>query len=266
MNDSSKILAIDDEQVIIESIDRLLSAEGLKVDTTMSTQEALYKIDRNMYQLIITDLMMPDVDGFQLLDELHRRNLHIPIIVMTGYSTVENAVKSLHEGAIDFLPKPFTVDELLSCVQRGINYGKILGLDAKKADKEINEIDYVHCPVSYYRLGYNTWASVQNDGAVRVGVTDLFLKTIKSIRRIELQPVDQEVIQGNTCAQIETNANLIHNILTPVSGRIINKNTNIEEQNDLIVKDPYFEGWFYTVIPTDLEYELKDLIHCSSDR
>ncbi|MEJ2055288.1 MAG: response regulator [Calditrichaceae bacterium] len=264
MNEKAKILAIDDEQVIIESMVRLLSAEGLKVDTTLSTQEALTKIDHNKYQLIVTDLMMPDVDGFQLLDELHKRNLHIPIIVMTGYSTVENAVKSLHEGAIDFLPKPFTVDELLSCVQRGLNYGKILGLDA--SDSSINEVDYVNCPVSYYRLGYNTWASLQNDGAIRVGVTDLFLKTIQSIKHIELQQIDHEVIQGNMCAQVETNASLVHNILTPVSGRIINKNTKIEEQTSLVEKDPYFEGWFYTIIPSDLDYELKHLIHCSSDR
>jgi glycine cleavage system H protein len=208
--------------------------------------------------------MMPKMDGFQLLGELKKRNIQIPVVVTTGFSTLENAVKSLYDGAIDFLPKPFTVDELLSCVQRGLNYGEILGLYHK--NETVDKLSYVHCPVAYYRMGYNSWVSIQNDGAIRVGVTDLFLKTIKTISNIEFQSIDSEVIQGNACAQIETKANLIHNILSPISGRIINVNEKIKEQQDLIEKDPYFEGWFYTIIPSDLEYELKHLISCSSDR
>lgn len=264
MSDSYKILAIDDEEVIVESIIRLLSAEDMHVDTSMNADEALFKLGKHNYHLIITDLMMPGMDGFQLLNELKKRNIKIPVVITTGFSTLENAVKSLYDGAIDFLPKPFTVEELLSCVQRGLNYGKILGLYGKI--ETINTVSYVHCPVTYYRMGYNSWASTQNDGAIRIGVTDLFLKTIKTISHVELQSIDSEVIQGNACAQIETKANLIHNILSPISGRIINVNEKIKEQRDLIEKDPYFEGWFYTVIPSDLEYELKHLISCSSDR
>ena len=264
MSDQSKILAIDDEEVIVESIVRLLSAEGLNVDISLNADNALSMINKYKYHLIITDLMMPGMDGFQLLSKLNEQGIQIPVIVTTGYSTMENAVKSLYDGAIDFLPKPFTVDELLSCVRRGLNYGKIIGLFSKS--ELINNINYVNCPVNYYRLGYNSWAAIQNDGALRIGVTDLFLKTIQTIRRIELQPIDFEVIQGNACAQIETQANLIHNILSPISGRIININPNIEQQQNIVEKDPYFEGWFYTIIPSDLEYELKHLISCSSDR
>ena len=264
MSESFKILAIDDEEVIVESIIRLLTAEGMQVDTSMNADEALLKLGKHNFQLIITDLMMPGMDGFQLVNELKKRNIQIPVIVTTGFSTLENAVKSLYDGAIDFLPKPFTIDELLSCVRRGLNYGKIVGLYGK--DEIDNKLSYVHCPVAYYRMGYNSWASIQNDGAIRIGVTDLFLKTIQTISHVELQSNDSEVIQGNTCAQIETKANLIHNILSPISGRIINVNENIKEQRDLIEKDPYFEGWFYTIIPSDLEYELKHLISCSSDR
>ena len=139
MGDQLKILAIDDEDVIVESIVRLLSAEGLNVDISLNADDALLKIGKHRYHLIITDLMMPGMDGFQLLAELHKQNVHIPVIITTGYSTMENAVKSLYEGAIDFLPKPFTVDELLSCVERGLNYGKILSLYNSK--KPINKID-----------------------------------------------------------------------------------------------------------------------------
>lgn len=65
---------------------------------------------------------MPDGDGFQILDELNNRNIDSTIIMTTGYSTVENAVKSLYKGAVDFIPKPFTVDELLSSIYRANKY------------------------------------------------------------------------------------------------------------------------------------------------
>lgn len=71
--------------------------------------------------------MLPEFDGFQFLNELRRNKINVPVIDNTGYSTFENVVKSLYDRAIDFLPKPFTVNELLSCVHRGINYAGLLG-------------------------------------------------------------------------------------------------------------------------------------------
>ncbi len=77
--------------------------------------------------------------------------------------------------------------------------------------------------------------------------------------------IDEEVIQGNACAFIN-DKDRKHPLLSPVSGRIIEVNDDIIKNKSLIEKDPYFEGWFYRLIPSDSEYELKSLINCSSDR
>ena len=69
--------------------------------------------------------MMPEIDGFGFLGELHNRKISSAVIMTTGFSTVENAVKSLYSGAIDFIPKPFTSDELINSVLRGMRYIQI---------------------------------------------------------------------------------------------------------------------------------------------
>ena len=209
--------------------------------------------------------MMPGIDGFGFLNELSERKISSPVIMTTGYSTVENAVKSLYTGAIDFIPKPFTADELFNSILRGMKYIRIQN-SLKSYKRDDSEIIYVPCPAKYYRLGYSSWAAEENTGSILIGSTDLFIKTIENISDLELFQNDEEVVQGNACAYIKDKEERVHPLLSPVSGRIIEVNEDIIKNKSLIEKDPYFEGWFYRLIPSDSEYELKNLINCSSDR
>ncbi len=267
MNAKADILIIDDEQVILDAVTKIASTEGLKIDAALNANDALKMISANKYSLILCDIMMPEMDGFQLLDELLNRGIDIPVIMITGYSTVENAVKSLYKGAIDYIPKPFTFDELMSSIRRGLNFGRI-----QKKLKQVNQkkgddsIVYVPCPAQYKRLGYISWVNFEYEGIAIVGATDLFLRTIQSIKKIELMEIDDLIIQGSGCAKFETTDALVHNFLAPVSGRIVEKNEKPLLDKTLLEKDPYFEGWLYKVIPSDIEYDSKYLIPCSSDR
>ncbi len=119
------ILIIDDEQVIIDAVVKICSSEGFSADWSIDAKDALNKFEKNSYRVIICDIMMPDIDGFKFLDELRKMEISSPVVMTTGYSTVENAVKSLYNGAIDFIPKPFTADELLNSVTRGMKYLEI---------------------------------------------------------------------------------------------------------------------------------------------
>ncbi len=261
------ILVVDDEQVIIEAVDKICSSEKYTVDSSLDAIEALKKIDANNYKIIVCDIMMPEMDGFEFLDQLHDKKLDIPVIMTTGFSTMENAVKSLYKGAIDFIPKPFTVDEILNSIIRGLKYLEIQ--ERIKSLKEKNDnstIVYVTCPSKYFRLGYSSWIAIENSGSALVGVTDLFLKTISIINKAETFKIDDEVVQGSPMAFISTNDELTHTLLSPITGRIIEINQKLENNISIIEKDPYFEGWFYRIIPSDFEYELKNLTACSSDR
>lgn len=272
------ILVVDDEQVVIDAVVKICSSENYSVDTAIDAKDALQKFDKNNYSLIICDIMMPGSDGFELLNELQKRKISSSVIMTTGYSTVENAVKSLYSGAIDFIPKPFTANELINSVLRGMRYRKIqklLSTASASIETDNPEIIYVPCPAKYHRLGYSSWAAEENTGSILIGATDLFLKTLDNISEVELLPVDEEVIQGNSCAIIMESVSINeegikeerrHPLLSPVSGKILEVNEEIIKNKSLIEKDPYFDGWFYRLIPSDSEYELKNLIHCSSDR
>ncbi len=259
------ILIIDDEQVVIDAVVKICSSEGYSVDWSIDAKDALNKFDKNSFRLIICDIMMPDIDGFKFLDELRKMQILSIVIMTTGYSTVENAVKSLYNGAIDFIPKPFTADELINSVERGMKYLEIQNsLNNLKNDDE--SIIFVPCPAKYFRLGYSSWAALEDSGTILIGVTDLFLKTIDSLSEIDFFNIDDEIVQGNQCASLKDKNGRIHPLLSPVSGRIIEVNKALRRNNSLIEKDPYFEGWFYRLIPSDSEYEIKNLTNCSSDR
>jgi FixJ family two-component response regulator/glycine cleavage system H lipoate-binding protein len=267
MTKTSDILVIDDEQVVIDAVIKICSLDNYSVDTASTVTQALEKIGHNKYGIIISDIMMPDGDGFQVLDELHNRNVDSAIIMMTGFSTVENAVNSLYKGAIDFIPKPFTVDELLNSVFRANKYQKIkVRQEQMSMQKRNGEILYVNCPAKYFRLGYSSWMYQERDGSVLTGVCDLFLKTIDSVKEIEFAEPESEIVQGISCSTITSGDERVHKILSPVSGRIVEVNNNLKTNSSLVEKDPYFEGWMYRVIPMDIGYEQKLLTPCSSDR
>jgi FixJ family two-component response regulator/glycine cleavage system H lipoate-binding protein len=260
------LLVIDDEQVIIDAVIRICSVEQLKVDAALDAQSAIIKAEKNSHRLIICDIMLPGMDGFQFLAQVKALGITTPLIMTTGYSTIENAVKSLYQGAIDFLPKPFTADEFCSAIKRGFKYREICEKSAQtKTQDNENSILYVPPPAKYFKLGYGTWVTQEHSGSILVGITDLFLKTIDFVEEIYLLEKEQEIFQGSQCAMLKTKDGMQHGILSPISGRIIEKNRRIESEITLIEKDPYFNGWLYRVVPTDLAYQMEYLIPCGSE-
>ena len=264
MKTKRDILVIDDEPVITQAVSKICSAEGLSVDSADSGTAGLERLKDHAYRLIICDIMMTDVDGFQFLAEAARRGLTAPVVMATGYATVENAVKSLSCGAADFIAKPFTADEILAVVRRALGYQK-LQEEAAAAGRR-DSLAYVPCPPSYHRLGYVSWVKAEHSGTVLIGLNDLFLKTIEGIEGIELAPANDEAIQGSPCAVVSSASGARHGVMCPVSGRIVEVNAAVMTAPASVEKDPYFEGWLYRVVPTDLRSDLQNLVSCSSDR
>jgi glycine cleavage system H protein len=179
---------------------------------------------------------------------------------------VENAVRSLYAGAIDFIPKPFTADELLSSLTRGLRYREIANLRRSGATTTGDPRMFtVPCPARYYRLGYMSWVVTESDGTALIGVSHAFARTVDMITAFDLVAEQEELVQGIQCAQVRTAGGLVHSILSPVSGKVIGKNPGLEADPHVVEKDPYFAGWLYRVIPTDPEYELAHLTPCGAD-
>ncbi|MCK5457839.1 MAG: response regulator, partial [Melioribacteraceae bacterium] len=208
--------------------------------------------------------MMPEMDGFQFLDIVNQKRINTPVIMTTGYSTLENAVQALHNGAIAFVPKPFTLEELTSVFKRGMEYAKIFNkFSAQSSNDDLLSI--IPCPPKYFRLGYDSWMNEEFEGTVKIGVTDLFLNSVGILDFVELMSVDENIHQGNSSLKIIDSNEDIHQVLAPISGKIVSVNKNILDNINLLAKDPYFDGWIYTIIPFSLDGEVGKLTSCSSD-
>ena len=122
----AKILVIDDETIVHESCNRILTEEGYTIDSAYTGQEGFSKIEQESYDLVITDLKMPGISGMEALKKIKDDNPDIGIIMITGYSTAETAVEAMKLGAFDYLPKPFTPDELITVVSKAFEKKKVL--------------------------------------------------------------------------------------------------------------------------------------------
>jgi DNA-binding NtrC family response regulator len=113
-----RILVVDDEEKLRRVIELHLISAGFDVDKARSAEEALNLVDRA--DMIITDLRLPNMDGLHLLSLIRRQNTHAPVVVMTAFGTIENAVEAMKSGATDFLLKPFSLDHLTAVVNKAL--------------------------------------------------------------------------------------------------------------------------------------------------
>ena len=119
------ILVIDDERVICEGCRLTLEEHGHRVDISHTGKAGLASIRGKSHDLVLLDMKLPDSDGMDILKTLHREKPRVAVIVMTGYSSVENAVKAMKLGAHDYLAKPFSEDELLLAVDKALGYKRL---------------------------------------------------------------------------------------------------------------------------------------------
>ncbi len=253
MKTARDILAIDDEPVVLQGVARICGSEHLSVDVAASGRAGLEQLEKSTYRLIVCDIMMGDLDGFAFLAEAGRRGNRAPVIMATGNATVQNAVRSLQCGAMDYLAKPFTADELMAVVSRGLNYEALLAGGAKTPPETRP------CPAHFHRLGYVSWAATEPVGTVLIGINELFVRTLPGIRSIELAPVGTELVQGTGCASVVSADGLTHDIMCPVSGQVIEAHAEVVARPTKIEKDPYGAGWLYRILPEDLEFSLRCL-------
>lgn len=116
----ARVLVIDDEESICDACMQALSSDGYDVDANIESTTAIEKISEYRPDIVLVDLKMPGVSGFEILDRISGMDKAIVAIVITGYATVENAVESMRRGAFDFLKKPFTSEALRKAVEKAV--------------------------------------------------------------------------------------------------------------------------------------------------
>ncbi len=263
MSHSHDILIVDDEDVIIRSVMKICSLEGWTVDSASDGVQALEKVRTHDYRLILSDIMMPGYSGLELLRALIDQRVNTPVIMTTGYTTVENAAESIMLGAIDFLPKPFTMDELLTIIKRGLRHAEIYGARGGCTLPDAGGPTPIACPAGYHRLGCTTWMLPGDDGSVRIGATGHYLSTLDSVEEVVLFERDAMLLQGNVCAQLRSVDGMTHNLLCAMSGSILDRNEALLTNPHLLRTAPFTLGWIYRILPTEYQTNLQYLVPCA---
>ena len=165
-----KILIIDDDDAHRESMVMMLEDEGYEIESAESGEAAIELIDKRFYDLVVTDYKMHGIDGMELLKLINDRNPLLKVIMVTGFGTFEHAVKAVHLGAIDYIPKPVDPQKLKLVIKqalelatdetekiqqipkRFIHFGEIVGKSKsiRNVVSKINEISDIDVPVLIY--------------------------------------------------------------------------------------------------------------------
>jgi signal transduction histidine kinase len=134
---TGRLLVVDDEESVAVTMGAILEMDGYQVETALSGAEALAKVQHESFDLVLTDLRLDDADGLTIVGEVCRTQPDAVSIILTGYASMESAIKALREGAYDYLIKPCDVDELRAVVARGIERRQLaLQLKARMAELE----------------------------------------------------------------------------------------------------------------------------------
>jgi DNA-binding NtrC family response regulator len=126
----NKALVIDDEQIVLDSVSQILTDENYKVDVSLSGREGLERAIQKDYDIVLTDIRMPDIGGMRVLRDIKRAKPSLPVVMITGYASVKSAVQAMKLGAADYLEKPFEPEHILKAV------ASALGIAATQVPEE----------------------------------------------------------------------------------------------------------------------------------
>lgn len=156
MDKQMRILVVDDEPRICHLIEELLKLEGYHIDISFSGTDALEMFNKYDYQMLITDLKMPGIDGLELIQKAKEQNPEIRAILITGYTTVDTAVESLRHGVDDYITKPFNIFEFKKAVEQTMHAQRVAleniqllrdlkqtSVDLESHKQKLSEKDYI---------------------------------------------------------------------------------------------------------------------------
>lgn len=124
-----KVLVIDDEQIVLDSVSKILKEEQYDVDVSLSGRQGLDWAIKKKYDIVLTDIRMPDIGGMRVLRDIKRAKPSLPVVMITGYATVQSAVQAMKLGAMDYLEKPFTPERILEVVASSVDKASIQPLE-----------------------------------------------------------------------------------------------------------------------------------------
>lgn len=256
----ANILVVDDDKSICEGVASVLRADGYGVDMVFGGNEALEIAGKNRYAIIVVDLMLPGISGIDLLKEIKNKKPDVSVIMITGYPSIQTAVQSIKLGAFDYIPKPFTPNELRSLVARALEMRYVYEEVASRLNIKEDRLVEISIPGGLYCIPSHTWVKMEEDGKVRIGIHHALLRAIKGLASIEFPEKNETRHQGEACIRLKASNNQIHRLWAPVSGRVIQVNKELEADLSRLMHDPYERGWLLLLEPLHYDDDIKNLV------
>ena len=265
-NPKARILAVDDEEIILDSFRKILVLAGFSIDTVERGSEVLGLIRKNDYDFVFTDLRMPEMDGVEVTKAVKHLRPDIDVIVITGYASIETAVETVRFGAMDYVEKPFTEDELIKFVKTAL---------IKRQDKAEKHMRHkirlikpgtsesksrfeLNVPGGVFISPQHAWAKIELNGTVRVGLDDLIRKVFEKIDQVGLPETGEKIEKGETLFSVKY-GDFSLKIPSPLSGKITSVNSEHAEHPEWLAIKPFELSWMCGIEPSNLAGELPGL-------
>jgi len=230
----ARILCVDDEEVILNSFRKILALDGYSVDTVETGQEALGLIQIHDYDFVFTDLKMPAMSGTDVAKSVKHLRPDIDVVIITGFATVESAVECMKYGAVDYVEKPFTEDELRVFVKRALIKRRdriqkqlkprVHVMGPAEADRGFGEEFSI--PGGVLVSTGHCWVSLAEDGTARIGLDDFAQKLLGTIDSIDFPNVGMNIKAGQPLFSVNQGHRRAQ-FNAPLSGKVVKINEDL---------------------------------------
>lgn len=150
-----RVLVIDDERIVLDSITKILKEENFEVDVTLSGRQGLEWAIAKDYDIVLTDLRMPDIGGMRVLRDVKRAKPAMPVVMITGFSNVKSAVEAMKLGAAEYLEKPFAPDALVKVIQKALHIAATTAPEDQSLIHKEEVLSVLERAATDYMLVYN---------------------------------------------------------------------------------------------------------------
>ncbi len=229
-------------------------------------QEALGLIQKHHYDFLFTDLKMPLMDGVEVTKSVKHLRPDIDVIIITGYASVETAVETMRYGAMDYVQKPFTEDELIAFTLKALikRQDKIqkqlkpkVHITNVPASDDFSKGEF-SIPGGVFIYKNHTWVNMNQEGIAKVGIDDFAKKLVGKVTSLELPNLGMNVKAGQPLFTIKQ-GNRSVSFSSPVSGKVSQINTLLKENIDALDVTPYERNWVCAIDAENLDNEIKDM-------
>lgn len=243
MEKKGKILVLDDDPVVTLSCKRVLGADGYAIITAERGEDAIKKVTTESFDLLISDIRLPDISGITVLQESKSIQPKLDVVLITGYPNLEDAKESVKLGAFEYIEKPFTPEFMINVAKRVFDKrGWIL----RKAfiDEFRNEIVPLRDdenPVIFYKEG--TWARPTKNGLWEIGCDIRYWLLSGQLMYIDLPEELDEITAGEAFGKVLSGEGKTEDLLSPMNGLVIELNHQANTAVSALVRDNLSEGW-----------------------